>query len=140
MENRASTYLDGREGTVSESIGTSLRHTVSCLHPSVLSECLVLCSTPFSTFLPSPSGTNVLGYGPRFSRRASYKWPLHAGLKRIYIYMCIYVCTQPGRSRVYSAGDEDAVRPRVRSRSEIATRWRETGSGTSRRGRWRRAG
>lgn len=65
--------------------GTSLRHTGVSIHlsPSSKSSYPVLCLTPFSP-PPSPSGTNVLGYGPRFSRRASYKWPLHAELKRIH--------------------------------------------------------
>ena len=139
-------YQDARRKTVSELIaggGTSLRHTASCLRPSFSSSPnRGVSRSLFHSFLdasPRLSGTNVLGYGPRFSRRASYKWPLHAGLKYIYIY--IYMCAYAGTlSRVFRGGDEDAVRPRVRSRSEIATRWRETGSGTSRRGRWRRAG
>lgn len=74
------------------------RHIVTThrvVSPSILlvlaeSRCLSFFVPLLSRRLPSPSGTNVLGYGPRFSRRASYKWPLHAGLKYIYIYVCAY--------------------------------------------------
>lgn len=73
------------------------RHIVTThrvVSPSILlvlaeSRCLSFFVPLLSRRLPSPSGTNVLGYGPRFSRRASYKWPLHAGLKYIYIYVCV---------------------------------------------------